>query len=226
MKVWRLTIKQRLNEFGLIWRQFDHRNVAKFFGFSYKHPLAPALILERYPLGNIVEYLRKQVLSIEDKVVLVCNTSVPSLIWKIIQEDKAGGLRSSISARLRSLHCAWRHTKRKEDFRYVNHLKHLLWQANILIASDNRAVLCDYSLAFIIIDSEFTSAKPGGNCRWTAPEVMSPPEILMDSSQRRALGADDDGPLLFFTKESDIFSFGMTMLEVWGLCLMSSAWPY
>jgi len=76
--------------------------------------------------------------------------------------------------------------------------------SNILIDADGHPRLCDYGLAFIIEPSEFTSIKTAGACRWTAPEIMNPPE---DTSY-----ADD--PLALFTKESDIYSFAMTVLEI------------
>jgi len=59
-------------------------------------------------------------------------------------------------------------------------------------------------LAFIIEPSEFTSIKTAGACRWTAPEIMNPPEDAMSTNQSLAL----------FTQESDIYAFGMTILEV------------
>jgi len=73
----------------------------------------------------------------------------------------------------------------------------------VLVDEDGRPRICDYGLAFIIEPSEFTSIKTAGACRWTAPEIMSPPE---DSTN------DDSGAL--FTKESDIYAFAMTALEI------------
>ena len=87
-------------------------------------------------------------------------------------------------------------------------------QANILINAAGEPVLCDYGLAFIIVGSEFTSAKPAGPCRWAAPEVMNPPDAI-DEPNLTEDGSDDefDDPVVFFTKESDIYSFGMTIYE-------------
>jgi len=76
-------------------------------------------------------------------------------------------------------------------------------QSNVLIDEGGHPRICDYGLAFIIEPSEFTSIKTAGACRWTAPEIMNPPE---DSN------ADDSLPL--FTKESDIYAFSMTAIEV------------
>jgi len=64
--------------------------------------------------------------------------------------------------------------------------------------------ICDYGLAFIIEPSEFTSIKTAGACRWTAPEIMNPPENTTTTNEALAL----------FTKESDVYAFGMTVLEI------------
>jgi len=76
--------------------------------------------------------------------------------------------------------------------------------ANILIDEGGHAVLADYGLAFIIDSSDFTSIKTAGTCRWTAPEVMNPPDDDTD--------LDDPPPL--FTMASDIYAFAMTILEI------------
>jgi len=73
--------------------------------------------------------------------------------------------------------------------------------SNILVDADGNPRICDYGLAFIIEPSEFTSIKTAGACRWTAPEIMNPPH---DAKSANAL----------FTIESDIYSFAMTVLEV------------
>jgi len=78
--------------------------------------------------------------------------------------------------------------------------------ANILVDQDGCARICDYGLAFIIEPSEFTSIKTAGACRWTAPEIMNPAESAQNANAADAL------PL--FTKSSDIYAFGMTMLEI------------
>jgi serine/threonine protein kinase len=77
-------------------------------------------------------------------------------------------------------------------------------QANILVDEDEHPRICDYGLAFIIEPSNFTSTKTAEACRWTAPEIMNPPEDITY--------ADDSFAL--FTKESDVYAFAMTVLEV------------
>ena len=45
----------------------------------------------------------------------------------------------------------------------------------MLIDSEGNVIVADYSLASIIDTSDFTSKKTAGTCRWTAPEIMDPP---------------------------------------------------
>jgi len=82
--------------------------------------------------------------------------------------------------------------------------------ANVLIDANNHPVLCDYGLAYVIVGSEFTSVKTAGTCRWAAPEITNPPELLDDSDTLY----DNDEPVIYFTKESDVYAFAMTVLEV------------
>lgn len=54
--------------------------------------------------------------------------------------------------------------------------------------------------------SDFTTANIAGSCRWTAPEVLDPPE------------EDEEKPLsAVLTRETDVYAFGMTVLEVIGV---------
>jgi serine/threonine protein kinase len=79
--------------------------------------------------------------------------------------------------------------------------------ANILVDHQGCARICDYGLAFIIEPSEFTSIKTAGACRWTAPEIMNPAENTQNNTD-----ATDSPPL--FTQKSDIYAFGMTVIEI------------
>jgi serine/threonine protein kinase len=76
--------------------------------------------------------------------------------------------------------------------------------SNVLIDGDGNPRICDYGLAFIIEPSEFTSIKTAGACRWTAPEIMNPPEDTTSTNDALAL----------FTKESDVYAFAMTVIEI------------
>ena len=73
---------------------------------------------------------------------------------------------------------------------------------NVLVDSKGHAVVADYGLASIMESFEFTSVKTTGSCRWTAPEIMDPPN-------------NEDDPLPQFTVKSDTFSYAMTVFEVY-----------
>ena len=75
-------------------------------------------------------------------------------------------------------------------------------KANVLVDSKGHAVVADYGLALIMDSSEFTFVKAAGTCRWTAPEIMNQPN-------------NEDVPLPQFTVKSDIFSYAMTVFEVY-----------
>jgi len=76
--------------------------------------------------------------------------------------------------------------------------------ANIIVDGNGYPRICDYGLVFIIEPSEFTSIKTGRACRWTAPEIMDPPEDLMSANHS----------LHLFTKEGDVYAYAMTVLEI------------
>lgn len=61
-------------------------------------------------------------------------------------------------------------------------------------------VLADFGLTFVIDHGEFTTNKIAGPARWTAPEILNPP------------GEEENEPP--YSQASDVFSFGMTMIEV------------
>lgn len=73
-------------------------------------------------------------------------------------------------------------------------------QANVLIDNYNRPVVADFGLTFVIDHGEFTTNKIAGPARWTAPEVLDPP------------GEEENEPP--YSQASDVFAFGMTMIEV------------
>jgi len=74
-------------------------------------------------------------------------------------------------------------------------------KANVLIDAKGHAVLADYGLVFIIDSTDFTTTKIVGTCRWTAPELMIPPE-----------NEEEYAPTYSFS--SDVFAFAMTIVEV------------
>jgi len=73
--------------------------------------------------------------------------------------------------------------------------------ANVLIDVKGHAVLADYGLVFIIDSTDFTTTKIVGTCRWTAPELMVPPE-------------NEEEYASTYSFSSDVFAFAMTIIEV------------
>ena len=70
-----------------------------------------------------------------------------------------------------------------------------LGQPNILVGHDGHACLADFGLASIIHGNNSIATRVGGyTARWTAPEILE--------------GAQN------ITREADVFSFGMVVLEV------------
>ena len=69
-----------------------------------------------------------------------------------------------------------------------------------MIDEGKNPVIADFGLTFIIDHGEFTTNKIAGPARWTAPEILDPP------------GDNENDPP--YSKASDVFAFGMTMLQV------------
>ncbi|TDL23372.1 kinase-like protein [Rickenella mellea] len=74
--------------------------------------------------------------------------------------------------------------------------------ANILINDKGQACIHDVGLALVIGQSDFTSASIAGPCRWMPPDVL-------------LAGGDESDPLMGYSVWSDIWAFGMTILEVY-----------
>ncbi|KAF8736942.1 hypothetical protein AX14_013678 [Amanita brunnescens Koide BX004] len=74
--------------------------------------------------------------------------------------------------------------------------------ANVFVNNEKRAVIADYELGQVIeYRKNFTTIKPAGPTRWTAPELTS-----------HTGDDEDDGP--HFTAATDIFAFAMTVIEI------------
>ncbi|TFK21998.1 kinase-like protein [Coprinopsis marcescibilis] len=77
--------------------------------------------------------------------------------------------------------------------------------SNILVKDDGQACLTDFGLSRVLETRGYTTTSFGGTCRWMAYELLTPVD---DDSE------DTPPPL---TKNSDVWSFGMTMLETFTL---------
>ena len=69
---------------------------------------------------------------------------------------------------------------------------------------DKRPRIWDYGCTSVIEPSEFTSVKTASACRRTAPEILNPTEGVTSTNDFISL----------FTKESDVYAFGVTVFEV------------
>ncbi|KAF8634522.1 hypothetical protein AX17_004195 [Amanita inopinata Kibby_2008] len=64
-------LKEKLVGHGQRWQEFDHPNVAKFYGLAFDQGLMPALILDYYHKGGILQYLNDNSVSTQERLVLV-----------------------------------------------------------------------------------------------------------------------------------------------------------
>ncbi|KZP19465.1 kinase-like protein, partial [Athelia psychrophila] len=74
--------------------------------------------------------------------------------------------------------------------------------ANILIADDGSACLCDFGLSSIaaeFLGTSFITSSTNGNIRWAAPELYRVPE---------------DGVVPMVSTHSDVYSYGSVAFEV------------
>ena len=81
-------------------------------------------------------------------------------------------------------------------------------QANVLVSQDGNPYLADFGLATIRHNgATMTSTLEGGSTRWMAPELFMNAETDTNDSE-------DDVSALKVTRHSDIWSFGMLVLEL------------
>jgi len=87
--------------------------------------------------------------------------------------------------------------------------------SNVLIADDGSPQIMDQGLSLIVSRADFTIASLCGPCRWMPPEVLDPSDQYYEYDN---LESDVDSAttsyLSPFTKQSDVYSLGMTILEV------------
>jgi len=87
--------------------------------------------------------------------------------------------------------------------------------SNILIADDDRPKIMDHGLSRIVSRADFTVGSLCGPCRWMPPEVLDPSDQYYEYD---TVDSDSDyGTTSYtspFTKRSDVYSLGMTILEV------------
>lgn len=92
-------------------------------------------------------------------------------------------------------------------------------KANIMIDDEGVPLIMDQGLTLIISHAEFTIANSCGPCRWIAPEIFEPAGDY-DIDQEESEDPDYESESQFTTM-SDVYSLGMTILEV-----MTGEHPY
>lgn len=56
------------------WATLDHKNVAKCYGYTHDCGVMPALVMQYYARGNVIEYLKEKIVSFSHKIHLVINS--------------------------------------------------------------------------------------------------------------------------------------------------------
>lgn len=75
-----------------------------------------------------------------------------------------------------------------------------------MVTDDGVARLADFGLIFVIDHGQFTTSKIAGPARWSAPEILDPPE------DEETISDEIHDPQ--YTKAGDMFAFSMLLIEV------------
>ncbi|KZT21083.1 kinase-like protein [Neolentinus lepideus HHB14362 ss-1] len=179
--------RRKFDREARVWMKLQHPRVTPFLGVcdNFVSVGIPALVSPFYANGNILKYMQN-------------NTGVDRL--QLVAEIAEG---------LTYLHD-------------VDVVHGDLKSNNILINDAGQATLCDFGLSRILETSGFTTKSIGGNCRWMSPELLFPDEdstptidreCNSDSVSRRTNNStSNNAPRV--TPASDVWAFGMTILEV------------
>ena len=90
-------------------------------------------------------------------------------------------------------------------------------KANVMINDAGVPLIMDQGLTLFISHAEFTIANSCGPCRWIAPEILEPAEADDIAPEEEPFFEDPeyrDYERSLFTPMSDVYSLGMTILEV------------
>lgn len=193
---------QRLRRELCVWQRLSHKNILVLYGITSNFGHCPGFVCPWLENGSISKYLKKrgvdllaahhlQLVRMSFRKLSHCCSFVLKLC------EVAAGLSycESITTlgqtdlMLRSVHTSG-----------VVHGD--LTGANILVADDGSACLCDFGLSSIAAEFQGTSyitSTMGGNVRWAAPELILPTE---------------DGTVPMVDTYCDAYSYGSVTLEV------------
>jgi serine/threonine protein kinase len=173
------------------WKRLDHHNITPFLGVVPGFGTLPALILPFYRNGHVNDYISKNP-----------STDILHLL---------GGLADALSY-MHNLTPPVVHG----DLKGVSHSKKILTeiklknlnpshysQSNVFVTDDGDACLCDIGLSNIPNPPDWSIGGCDGT-RWMAPEVMDP-----------GSESECNPSTSYVTTQSDVYSFGMTSLEMY-----------
>lgn len=75
-----------------------------------------------------------------------------------------------------------------------------------MVTDDGVARVADFGLIFVIDHGQFTTSKIAGPARWSAPEILDPPE------DEETISNEIHDPQ--YTKAGDMFAFAMLLIEM------------
>ena len=173
-----------------MWKRLKHRNIVPLLGIT-SNPLQ--LISEWMPGGNLTEYIKKYPRA--DRLSLA---SIPAVVFDPTLTPATSYL-MSLGVFTFSTSAIWSTAISKGYAVEIGCLATGLTRAqpNILVDDAGHARITDFGLATVTqnLDSMRTTSEDHGHtARWTAPEILT-----------------EEGT---YSKEADIFSFAMVMIEV------------
>ena len=187
-------IEQRVLREIAAWRYLDHPNVSRFLGIAYLLPNRPPGLVSQYLRHNdLLEFVGEDF----DKKVQKVSQDLPQLDFSHVISGKRNCMWPAIPTCYGR--CAWGRKSREWLTITDEMLTNKLRKANVLLADDGVAQVNDFGVSQIIGVRGFTT-KICHNIRHNAPEIM--PITEKDDQDVKP------------TKQSDIFSLGILLLQV------------
>ena len=181
---------QAFHQVTVAWKYLTHPNIVPLLGVTVD---PPQLISDRMPGGDLIEYItghpdadRRSLVS--DFSTLLCKTLLPRQLSDVAEGLNHLHSRNIVHGGLKGV------SDRSLSLLTVQFTSR---QSNILVDSGGHARITDFGLAVVTQDLELIrsgSDECEDSVRWIAPEIL-----------------DGRGT---HSKEGDVFSFGMVMIEV------------